>query len=859
MTARGGQLPSDAYNNTVPNDIDDKQVTADIAWDALEPLLDQLLDADPSQRGAILERVRTDNPALAARAENLLGLALDKQSLPASLDTAVPELFTALAEEDVRAHIGERLGPYRIVDIVRRGGMGIVFRGERADGAFEQVVAIKLIPASIAGETARALFERERQYLARLEHPNIARIIDAGVTERDTPYYIMEYIDGETIDVFLRDSGADRREILGHFLQLCDAVAYCHRSMIVHGDIKPGNVMVADDRVRLLDFGIGQMLEEVDHTEGRRPAHAFSPGFAAPEQERGEPATIQSDIFSLGALLRLLLANRNPSVDVAAIIDCCLSKDPADRYDSVAALRDDIRNHLNHYPVSVRAPTRRYRAGRFVRRNKLLVGATAAVFLALGAGLAAALWQFNIARAQAFRAEQVSSFLTSLFEQADPLVAGEREVTLREIVDDAAARLESELQDTPDVQAELTQLIGNAYYGLGDYDKALELHQRALSQWRSGKAGPSLEVVRALNAVASDYSKRGEYGKAEALARQAIDQLQALGLNESIDAATSWTQLGVALLQPSPTEGREAMLRAYEINLLVRPEDKRALARNLGNVAAGYRAEGDIEKSAYYHEQALATAEANNERIAPQILSIRCNLALDYGTLGRHEQALAAQKKCIEFTVERLGSDHPYNVPYLNNLGALDLRIGRLVDAEQTYLEALRIAEDKLPPMSLDRMASEINYAVVLWHSGRVTLAEERLRDLLPRMEQSLGAEHPASGRVRSILGRVLLERGDAERASRFISNSLQGLTPYWRSDALLWLAEANLATENLEAAADEARESLELRKSIPHFTDWQIAEAQFVLAVSTDDGAMREEATRIFEKDLPRQHFRRK
>ena len=843
----------------MPNDIEQERVGKDIAWNTLEPLLDQLLDADPSQRQSILERVKGENAELAARAEQLLGLALDDQSLPASLDTAAPELFTALAEEDVRAHIGERLGPYRIVEIIRRGGMGIVFRGERADGAFEQSVAIKLIPASIAGETARALFERERQYLARLEHPNIARIIDAGVTKQDAPYYIMEFIEGETIDVYLRESGAARREILRHFLQLCDAVAYCHRSMIVHGDIKPGNVMVADGRVRLLDFGIGQLLEEVHQTEAGRKVHAYSPGFAAPEQERGESATIQSDIYSLGALMQLLLANGKPSADVAAIIDCCLAEDPADRYDSIGALRDDIRNHLGHHPVTVRAQTRRYRAGRFVRRNKLLVGATAAVFLALGAGLAAALWQFNIARAQAFRAEKVGSFLTSLFEQADPLVAGERDVTLREMVDGAAARLETELQDTPEVRAELTQLIGNAYFGMGDYDKALELHERALSQWQSGEVGTSLEVVRALNAVGADYSQRGEYGKAEALHREAIDQLEALGLSISVDAANSWTQLGAALVQPDPSQGRDAMMRAHEINLRVRPRDKGALARSLGNVAAGYRAERNIEESARYHEQALALASENNELLAPEVLTIRCNLALDYGTLGLHDKALAEQKKCNDLTVERLGFDHPANVSNLNNLGSLDLRMGNLVDAEQTYLEALRIAEEKLPAMSLERMASEINYAVVLWHSGRAAVSAERLRDLLPRMEQSLGADHPASGRVRSILGRVILERGDTVRALRFIENSLQKLTPYWRSDALLWLAESNLAAGNWDAATEQARESLEIRKSIPHYTDWQVAEAEFALAVLTNDEAGRDAALRVFERDLPRQHFRRK
>lgn len=850
------------------NDIDDKRRTLKREWEALEPLLDELLDAEAAQRDAILVHIAAEDADLAAKARELLALALDEHSLPASLNTAAPELFTALAEEDVRAHIGERLGPYRVVEIVRRGGMGIVFRGERADGAFEQTVAIKLIPASIAGETARTLFERERQYLARLEHPNIARIIDAGVTDRDTPYYIMEYIDGANIDVDLRERSAGRREILEHFLQLCDAVAYCHRSMIVHGDIKPGNIMIADKRVRLLDFGIGQLLDEEMGYDGDRSVHAYSPGFAAPEQVRGEPATIQSDIYSLGAVLRLLFDGSDRSdgkrprvampADVAAIVDSCMSDDPGSRYESVGKLRDDIRNHLAHYPVSVRKPTRRYRSSRFVMRNTLLVGATVAVLVALSAGLTVAIWQYDIARAEAFRAEQVRDFLTSLFEQADPIVAGEREVTLRELVDGAAARLETELGETPEVRAELTQLIGNAYFGIGDFDKALAMHEQALSHWQSGESGPSLEVVRALNAVGNDYSQRGEYGKAEALHREAIHQLESLGPQDSVDAVDSWTQLGAALVQTDPRQAREVMLHAHEINVRVRPDDKGAIARSLGNVASGYRAERNIEESARYHEQALAMAESNDERLAPEVLTIRCNLALDYGTLGRHEAARAAQKTCNELTVERFGYDHPSNVPNLNNLGALDMRMGNLVAAEQTYLEALRIAEAKLPPMSLERMASEINYSVVLWHSGRAGLAEERLRGLLPRMEQSLGAEHPASGRVRSILGRVVLERGDAEKASRFIANSLHGLTPYWRSDALLWLAETNLATGKTDAAAEQAKESLDLRKSIPHFADWQVAEAELMLGLSTNDESLQAAAVRVFERDLPRQHFRR-
>ena len=838
-------------------------------WEALEAALDELLDADHEERPSVLRALRARSRSLANRAEALLELAMDDTALPGRLGDVAPDLFSALTEEDARVHLGERLGPYRVVEVISRGGMGIVFRGERADGAFEQSVAIKVIPASIAGESARALFESERTYLARLEHPNIARIIDAGVTKEETPYYVMEFVDGVTIDAYVRETRVRRREILDYFLQLCDAVAYCHRSMVVHGDIKPGNVLVSDDRVRLVDFGIGQLLEETDGQDSAKNLHAYSPQFAAPEQQRGDGATIQSDIYSLGAVLRQLLsegektpnakADRPLPPDIAAVIDRCLADDPSERYEEVGALRADIRNYLTGYPVSARDLTRLYRSAKFVRRNKLLVASTVAALVSLSVGLATALWQYGNARAQADRAEQVQDFLTSIFAQANPSVAGEKDVTLREVLDDAASRLDYELQELPDVRAELTQLLGNAYFGMGDYDQALSLHEKALAHWRRSGSVADRRIVDALNAVGSDYSKRGEYGEAESLHREAIDILDRIGLTISGIASDTWTRLGASLVQTDPRRAREAMIRAHKINLQVKPEDKQALARSLGNVASGYRAERNIEESAAYHEQALAVAESNNERLAPEILTIRCNLALDYGTLGRHDQARAAQHVCNALTVERFGADHPANVANLNNLGALDIRLGELVAAEETYIEALRIAEEKLPDLALERMAVEINYAVVLWHSGRLEEAETNLRDLLERMARSVGPTHPASGRIRSLLGRVLLERGDAETAIRLIEESIQGLTPYWRSDALLWLSEANIALGNSSDAAEQALESLELRRTIPHFTEWQIAEAELALAQANSDEELFSRAVEQFGQDLPANHFRRK
>ncbi len=285
----------------------------------IEQLLDQLLDAAEEEREQRLRDIESQDPALAGRARKLLAYALGEDvSVSETVDRVAPDLFAALVNEDEHDRIGEMLGPYRITEFIGRGGMGVVFLAERSDGAYEQSVAIKFTPRFVRSEHSRVLFDRERAHLARLEHPNIARIIDAGVTEDETPYYIMEYVDGERIDHFA--GGLPERKRLLLFLQLCDAVAYCHRSLIIHGDIKPGNVLVSDSRVRLLDFGIGHLLDEAEPNEALADVHAFSPDYAAPEQREGDHPSIQSDIYSLGTLLQKLFTGGVPE-DIAAIIE----------------------------------------------------------------------------------------------------------------------------------------------------------------------------------------------------------------------------------------------------------------------------------------------------------------------------------------------------------------------------------------------------------------------------------------------------------------------------------------------------------------------------------------------------------
>lgn len=822
----------------------------------VELLLDQLLDAAETEREQHLRDIETQDPALAARARKLLAFALgEAESVSETVDRVAPDLFAALVNEDEHDRIGQTLGPYRITKFIGRGGMGIVFLAERSDGAYEQSVAIKFTPRFVHSEHSRILFDRERAHLARLEHPNIARIIDAGVTDSETPYYIMEYVDGERIDHFA--SGLPETERLLLFLQLCDAVAYCHRSLIIHGDIKPSNVLVSDGRVRLLDFGIGHLLDEDEPNETLADVHAYSPDYAAPEQREGSHPSIQSDIYSLGTSLQKLFPGAVPE-DIAAIIGVCRENAPQNRYPSVDALRRDVNAYLDHYPVAARTPTRRYRSARFVRRNRLLVAGTAAIIVGLGAGLGIALWQYDVARTEATRAQQVAQFLKSLFERAGPYNSGEQDVTVLEIMDDAAARVDAELPDAPDVRIEVKQLIASGYYGIGEYDKSLEMRREALAYWQENRRAPDIEVVNALNDVGDEHTARGEYDDAAAMHRKAIKQLDALDMAATDAATHSWTRLANSLSRSDPDGSLAAMRRAHEINLAMYPDNGAVIARSLANIAFGLRATGNYREAATISEEALALADANGERLAMDIISARCNLALDYSQLGLGEKARDALRECIALGKERLGSDHPDLVGKYNNLGAMELTAGRLAEAEESLEAAVTLAAKALPETSLYRLAAEINYSTVLWQSGRAELAEPYARAALRNMEGSLGAAHPASGRVRTVLGRIMLELAEHEEAMRLIEPSLEGMSGIWRADALLWLAETKLAVGEDESAASLASESLEIRRNSEGTPDWQIAEVEFVLAAAKGDTAMLEDAQSRLDSELPQQHVRR-
>src|SRR5688500_3990721 len=427
-----------------------------------------------------------------------------------------------------------RIGPYRILRELGQGGMGVVYLAARADEQFRKRVALKVIRSGGASEEVVRHFKRERQILAGLDHPNIARLLDGGTTDDGLPYFVMEYIEGEPLLEYCDSRKLPVAERLKLFQAICSAVQYAHRNLVVHRDIKPGDILVAEDgSPKLLDFGIAKLLNpELAGEALIATAMSMTPTYASPEQARGERITTATDVYSLGVVLYELLTGHLPyrllsrqpleilkaiseqepekastaieraenklqrrlRGDLDNILMLALRKEPPRRYASVEAFSDDIRRYLEGLPVKARQPTAAYRTGKFLRRHVAGVAASA-VFVGLLIGFAAAmavqsarvtrerdLAEQERAAAQQERetAQRVSAFLVDLFRVSDPSRSRGETITAREVLDRGTTKIATELKDEPEVRATLMSTMGTVYSNLGLYDKALSLLEEAL-------------------------------------------------------------------------------------------------------------------------------------------------------------------------------------------------------------------------------------------------------------------------------------------------------------------------------------------------------------------------------------------
>ena len=533
-------------------------------------ILRDALDLPTAERDGYVERACAGDAALLGNLRRLL--ALDAETALPLDQPAQAHAAKLMADDDAtttRLHAGARVGPYRLVRELGHGGMGSVWLAERDDGQFQQQVALKLIRLGMDSEHVQRQFRRERALLARLQHPNIAQLIDGGLDERGRPWFAMERIEGVGLGDWIERTQPDLRTRLQLFAKLCRAVAHAHRQLVVHRDLKPSNVLVqADGEPRLLDFGIARLVEREDAEQTATMQRFLTRDFAAPEQLRGEAAGTSADVYALGLILFELLTGQRyrrlqaddtktlrPSAaldattsaatgisrtqlrgDLDAIALRALADEPARRYADAQQLADDVQRHLDGKPVEARPDSLAYRTAKFARRNRAAVVAAAFGVAALLAGSGIAFWQALQKSAEAERArialrqsESVRDFIASVFLAADPSRGKGTETTAGELLARAHERVAQELANEPEVAAQLLDQIGNTYVSLGQDDLARATLKEALA-FNERSPHPSLGIAASAGGRLAYYVfNDGDSGKALAQLDAIIDRLRGSG------------------------------------------------------------------------------------------------------------------------------------------------------------------------------------------------------------------------------------------------------------------------------------------------------------------------------------------
>jgi len=737
-------------------------------WERLSGAFERLLEEPAESRAALLNQLCHDEPALRQELESLLA-AHNTEGERFSVPAADLLAGARSAERDGGLAEGRRLGPYLVVREIGQGGMGSVFEAYRADDDFRKRVALKTIAVGRGLPAVLRRFRQERRILARLDHRHIAALLDGGIMPDGVPWFAMEYVEGEPIDRYCESRGLPLADRLQLMRQVCGAVQYAHQNLVVHRDLKPGNILVtADGTVKLLDFGIAKLLapdedaSDPDLTEvGASP---YTTAYASPEQLRGEPITTASDLHALGVVLFQMLTGRHPyreadtaqaevrrriqddappsaglGPDLDAILGMAMRKEPTRRYASAEQLGDDLQRWLDRLPVRARPDTLGYRLGKFARRNRVAVGASALAVTALLAAVGISATQARVAaaerdraRLEAAKANRVTAFVQEMLRAADPRQASP-DLTVADALAGAARRADSALAAEPEVLAAVGTAIGLSYLGLGRYDEAEPLLRRAL-ELREG-LGPAAapEVAASLRNLAAVHSERGDLVPAESLFRASL---------------ATYRQL------PAP--------------------DSAGLGRVLNDLGDLLQYKGDLPGAETMHREALTLRQAQDGPRSEAVAASLNNIAVIQGQQGHWAVAESLGRTALDIVAERRGPRHPDVASGLNALAFVVQSQQRPVEAESLYRAALEIREAALGREHPETARTYMNLGWLLHDTGRYAEAAEQGARVLALRGRILGDDHPAVGSTLIMVGQSLLQLGRSAEAEIRLRDALR-------------------------------------------------------------------------------------
>jgi eukaryotic-like serine/threonine-protein kinase len=825
------------------------------AWAQLRALLDEALALPAGERGAWLARLDTRHAALRPRLQALLAHAADAEGVPAPaarlLDT-LPSMMapqggaTSGTVDPSGERPGDSVGPYRLIRELGSGGMGSVWLAERIDLLQRRRVALKLPHGAWRRAGLAERLAREREILATLEHPNIARLYDAGLTTDGQPWLALEYVDGQRIDAYCRDRSAAVPDRLRLFLQVARAVAHAHAQLVVHRDLKPANILVTDaGDVKLLDFGIAKLLDAgvAEETALTREAgRALTPEYASPEQILGRPLGTASDVYSLGVVLFELLADARPyrlgratraaleeaiaqadvprpsSVaptghrralrgDLDTIVLKALRREPAERYPTVAALAEDVQRHLEHRPVLAQPDRALYRLHTFVRRHRLAVGAGTAVAAALAIGLVGALWQAQVAQAEQRRAEAVKAFVTGLIVDVDPFSTSTQVPTVEGLLQMAEERLRGSHLRDPAIRVELLETVGASLIGLSRFERAEVVLRQAVDEGRDALGADHPLTRRARLTMLDVHRFRGRSAEMQA-------ELEAL----------------LPALRADPDASAEPLPRALtaQAHLALdtgRFDDAAAAAREALDLTVAHLGEGHPRSgtaalllataASFGQDRARAlelTLQAHDrlrrihgERPHARVLDARFMVGRALGNVGRYAEAVDELREVLQQVQALLGPQAHMAAFVATDLARFELELGRPAPAVAAMAQALAILQRNTADDSFTLAAARGHHGLALLALGRHETAREALARARDGMARTRGPDHPQTLDLAAAHATALARLGRVDEAWQALQPRLAAYRAAPPVARYRGLYAAGLV-RRLQGAGDEAR-----------------------------------------------------
>lgn len=799
---------------------------SDSRFKALESLFDTAMSLDPEARAAFIAEQKRADPDLGNTLANLIQHAEHETSYSEALASISAD---ALSEADkTRIGPGSRIGH---IDIVRRlgaGGMGEVFLGEQHE-PLERPVAVKLVRVGLQFDQVLARFKAERQVLARMNHPCIAQVYDAGALDNGQPYVVMEYIDGEPLDDYCASREPDLDERLALFTKIADGVQHAHQRGVIHRDLKPSNVLVdKNGHPKIIDFGIARLIEDAnaDVRLTQMDQALGTPQYMSPEQaafRHGEVDT-RSDVFALGVLLfemltgsspfdtdgrtplevRQLIAERDaPRLssrvkttqpfsarvlegDLDWITAKALARDKERRYGSPAELVADLERYRTHEPVLAGPDEFRYRLKKFIGRHRTGVAVATVATVTIIAGLAStsigllrALEAERAAAESADTANATVAFIEELFESADPLNARGAEMTVREVLDEGVIRMRSNEALARATRASLLQTMGSAYSGLGLFNEAVPLLEESMALYddTSDKPDPWFKGGQELSYVAD---RLGDHERATTLINEVLArQIEQLGPDDPSVVNTRLVKQGLYTGKGDGDEAREHFSLTLDlIEATNAPAKSRALL--LASMAFVHQTEGRVEQAVEHGQEAVAILTDALGREHPTTLGARGNLAWYYLNAREYVAAEKEFDAIVDVTEQAFGSDHFSLGITLFNRGSLQRDLGRYADAQANYTRASQIWSKQLGDDHAFVRAAVGNAAQLLYDLGKYDESEAMYLDLIAQEREILDADDPDRAYALNNLGMVYHATGQLEKAEVFLGEAqslrVQGL-----------------------------------------------------------------------------------